>query len=167
MLMGPPGEAKCLLFHLNPIPTFLHILIQLWSGMALPTAPCLGAPYRGPTPPACLLLRCRADGMSGNIQLPRSSQGMIHRLWGESMAKRWKQGHGCALGDSQVRMSSNSLFLRRSPMLSQQDLAKPEATERPRGQPSSTPSWKNLDLRNLMPCRGAETFNSFLPSRRT
>lgn len=92
---------------------------------------------------------------------------MIHGLWGESMAERWEQGHGCAFGDSHVRMFSNSLYLRRSPMLSLWDLAKPEATERPRGQPSSTPSWKNLDPRNLMPCGGEKTFNSFLPSRRT
>lgn len=153
MLMGRPrGEPQCLLFHLNFIPTFLHVFIQSWSPMALPAAPSLGTTIKPQSPPARLLLRCRADGVSRNIQLPRGSQGSIHRLWREFMAKGWKQGHGCALADSQVKTSSNSsLFLRQSPMLSLQDLPKPEATERPRGQPNSTPSWKNLDPRNLMP----------------
>lgn len=135
-----------------PSPLFSMSLFSHGQGRCSSQLPALELPIKSQSPPACVLLRCRADGMSGNIQRPGSSQGIIHRLWGESMAQRWEERHGCALGDSQVRMSSNSLSLRRSPMPSQQELPKPEATERPRGQPSSTPSWKNLDRRNLMPC---------------
>lgn len=129
--MGPLVR-QCLLFHLNPIPAFLHVLLQSLSHMALPTAPSLGTTIKPQSPPACLFLRCRADGTSNNIQLSRSCQGTIHRLWREFTAKRWNQGHGRALGDSQVRMSSNSsLFLRQSPMLSQQDLPSPRLLRGP------------------------------------
>lgn len=150
---GPSGEPQCLHFHLPLTPSFLHVLIRSWSPVALPTAPSFGTTLKPQSPPASLLLGCRADAESHNVLLPGSSQGTSHRLWRESMAQRWEQDHGCALGESQVRMSSNSsLFLRQSPKLSQRDLPKPEATETPRGQPRSTPSWKNLDPRNLMPC---------------
>lgn len=100
--------------HFSPCPSSVS---HTWPFPQTPPSlpPSFGTTIKPQSPPACLFLRCRADGPSDNIQLSRSCQGTIHRLWREFTAKRWNQGHGRALGDRQVRMSSNSSrFLRQS-----------------------------------------------------
>lgn len=69
------------------------------------------------------------------------------------MAKSWEQGHRCGGGGGQSGEDvGQRLLLGQAPvLLPQQAISKPEATERPRGRPGSTPSSRNLDPRNLMP----------------